>query len=78
MADIITAYLNHGTVSVYLSFYMEGSTGFLFSELSNVVNQVPDGNASSPTVCAIDDSVELFPGVKSVDVKANGTITNRF
>ncbi|KAI0779308.1 alpha/beta-hydrolase [Fomes fomentarius] len=52
VTDIITAYLNDGTV--------------------------PDGNASSPTVCAIDDSVELFPGVKSVDVKANGTITDRF
>ncbi|KAM5533232.1 hypothetical protein V8D89_013097 [Ganoderma adspersum] len=31
---------------------------------------LPSGTSSNPTVCAIDDDVELFPGVKSVDVVA--------
>ncbi|KAM5533229.1 hypothetical protein V8D89_013094 [Ganoderma adspersum] len=31
---------------------------------------LPSGTSSNPTVCAIDDAVELFPGVKSVDVMA--------
>lgn len=31
---------------------------------------LPSGTSSNPTVCAIDDDVEVFPGVKSVDVIA--------
>ncbi|RPD53038.1 alpha/beta-hydrolase [Lentinus tigrinus ALCF2SS1-6] len=38
---------------------------------------LPAGTASAPTVCAVDDSVELFPGVKSVNVQANRTISGR-
>ncbi|KAI0744279.1 alpha/beta-hydrolase [Daedaleopsis nitida] len=38
---------------------------------------LPAGTASAPTVCAIDASVEIFPGVKSTDVSANGTLADR-
>lgn len=34
------------------------------------LEQLPSGTSSNPTVCAIDNDVELFPGVKSVDVVA--------
>ncbi|KAI0746078.1 alpha/beta-hydrolase [Earliella scabrosa] len=38
---------------------------------------VPAGNASVPTICPVDDSVRLFPGVKSVDVSVNATLVGR-
>ncbi|RDX41793.1 alpha/beta-hydrolase [Lentinus brumalis] len=63
----------YGHTSIYQP--SECVTNIVIAYLEN--GTLPAGNASSPTVCAIDDSVELFPGVKSVDVPANGTLTDR-
>ncbi|KAI1785748.1 alpha/beta-hydrolase [Ganoderma leucocontextum] len=37
---------------------------------------LPPGTSSNPTVCAIDDDVELFPGVKSADVVVRVGVTD--
>ena len=61
--DIITAYLEDGTVSCF-SIAVWSVTG-----LTNItLRQVPTGNSSVPTLCPIDGWVEVFPGVKSVDI----------